>query len=658
MKLILVANRGEIALRVMRTAARMGYRTMAVYSDADADAPHVRAADCSAHIGAYAGAGPAQRSYLDAEAILAAAREHGADAIHPGYGFLAENADFAQAVIAGFMTWIGPPPEAMRAMGNKAAAKRMLAGRDVPLLPGYQGSDQSEAALLAEAARIGLPLMIKAAAGGGGRGMRLVQEADSLPAQLAQARSEALQAFGSGELILERALTNPRHVEVQIFADSHGHIVHLGERDCSVQRRHQKIIEEAPSPAVDAALRHRLGHAAIEAAKSCRYVGAGTMEFLLDEHGAFWFMEMNTRLQVEHPVTEAITGIDLVEWQLRVAEGEVLPLTQDAIDARLLTGGHAIEVRLCAEDPAQGFLPQTGRIARWRAPQALRAEHALESGLEISPYYDSMAAKLIAHGGSRAEALRLLRKHLDTCLLLGVPSNQDFLLTALAHPEFEAGRATTGFIGQHLPAFTQPAATELELALVATALLESGRAQVGYPAELAGWSSSAPFADRIAVEVDGDRRECIVAAAGRGSWRVGIGSANFEVQVLESDRQIMCLRVSGNSYTLEHARDGERCLLRCAGRNRVVRDLRYLAPELARSRGGDGQLRAPMNGKIAALPVAVGESVGAGKTLIVLEAMKMEHAMVAPCDCILRAVYVKPGEQVAPGRILIEWEPA
>ena len=650
MKLILVANRGEIALRVMRTAQRMGYRTMAVYSDADSAALHVRAADCAARIGA----GPARESYLDGATILAAAREHGADAVHPGYGFLAENADFAQAVQDAGLTWIGPPPEAMRAMGNKAAAKRLLAGRDVPLLPGYQGSNQDEATLLAEAARVGLPLMIKAAAGGGGRGMRLVQDAASLPAQLVQARSEALQAFGSGELILERALVNPRHVEVQVFADRQGHVVHLGERDCSVQRRHQKIIEEAPSPAVNPALRHRLGCAAIEAAKSCGYVGAGTMEFLLDADGAFWFMEMNTRLQVEHPVTEAIAGVDLVEWQLRVAEGETLPLTQDAIDARLLSGGHAMEVRLCAEDPAQGFLPQTGRIARWRAPLSLRTEHALESGLAISPYYDSMAAQLIAHGATRTEALRRLRTGLDACLLLGIPSNQDFLLTALAHPEFEAGRATTGFIAEHLSDFALPEADERDLALAVVALLETQSENAPYPLELAGWNSSASFTDRMPVEFDGGKRDCLVAPSGAGKWHVaGIG-----VELVERNDGSLCLRAGGNVHVLNYEIDGDRLLLRFGGRNHLLRDLRFLPPRTAQVSGGDGHLRAPMNGKVAALPAAIGETVKAGQTLVVLEAMKMEHAMAAPCDCILRSLYVKQGEQVAPGTILLEWEPA
>ncbi len=654
MKLILIANRGEIALRVMRTAARMGYRTMAVYSDADADAPHVRMADCAARIGA----GPARESYLDMAAILAAARMHGADAVHPGYGFLAENADFAQAVSDAGMTWIGPPPEAMRAMGNKAAAKRLLAERDVPLLPGYQGSNQDEAVLLAEAARIGLPLMIKAAAGGGGRGMRLVDDAAALPGQLVAARSEALQAFGNGELILERALANPRHVEVQVFADRHGHVVHLGERDCSVQRRHQKIIEEAPSPAVDATLRHRLGHAAIEAAKSCGYVGAGTMEFLLDTDGAFWFMEMNTRLQVEHPVTEAITGIDLVEWQLRVAEGETLPLAQEAIDARLLAGGHAIEVRLCAEDPAQDFLPQTGRIALWHAPAQLRVEHALESGLEVSPYYDSMAAKLIAHGATRAEALRLLCKHLDGCLLLGVPTNQDFLLAALAHPAFEKGQATTGFIAQYLAELKTHATGEHKLALAVVALVESHAIKVNYPRELAGWSSSVAFADRVIVEFDGSKHACTIVATGANAWRAVVGSSSFDVEILESGNQAMRLRVDGDAHVLDYAMDRDRMLLRFAGRNHILRDLRYSAPAVAQGSGGDGQLRAPMNGKVAALPVALGETVSAGQTLIVLEAMKMEHAMAAPCAGILRAIHVKPGEQVARGRILLEWAPA
>ncbi|MGB7481750.1 MAG: biotin carboxylase N-terminal domain-containing protein, partial [Burkholderiaceae bacterium] len=454
MQTILIANRGEIALRIMRTARRLGYRTLAVYSDADAGAPHVRDADDACRIGGAA----ARDSSLKIDAMRAAARGHGADAIHPGYGFLAENADFAQAVQEAGLTWIGPPPAAMRAMGNKAEAKRTLAGRDVPLLPGYQGQGQADATLLREAVRIGLPLMIKAAAGGGGRGMRLVlQEAELAPA-LQRARSEAQQAFGSGELILERALMAARHVEVQIFADSHGNVVHLGVRDCSVQRRHQKLVEETPSPAVSPAQRVRLGAAAVEAARACGYVGAGTVEFLLDAQGAFWFMEMNTRLQVEHPVTEAITGVDLVEWQLRIAAGEALPLTQEQIDARLAAGGHAIEVRLCTEDPVRDFLPQAGTVGLWRPPQQLRVEHALVDGQTISPHYDSMVAKLVAHADTRDAACRLLARGLDDCALLGLPTNQDFLLACLRHPAFVAGQFDTGFVAEHFPpAARQPA---------------------------------------------------------------------------------------------------------------------------------------------------------------------------------------------------------
>lgn len=652
MNLILIANRGEIAVRVMRTAQAMGYRAMAVYSDADAHAPHVRLADCACRIGP----GPAAESYLSGAAILAAAYRHGADAVHPGYGFLAENADFAQAVLDAGLTWIGPPPAAMRAMGNKAAAKRLLAGRDVPLLPGYQGEQQADAILLAEAARIGFPLMIKAAAGGGGRGMRLVQDIDALPAGLVQARSEAQQAFGSGELILERALVNPRHVEVQVFADTHGNVVHLGERDCSVQRRHQKIVEEAPSPAVSQTLRHRLGRAAIEATRSCGYVGAGTIEFLLEGDGAFWFMEMNTRLQVEHPVTEAITGLDLVEWQLRIASGERLPLTQEQIDARLLAGGHAIEVRLCAEDPAHGFLPQTGRIALWCAPEGIRVEHALESGQEISPFYDSMVAKLIAHGPTRDQTLRNLRRQLDQCLLLGVPTNQDFLLDVLTHPEFNAGNATTGFIGGQLAHATPMDADGLTHALGCALLLQvrSQATAQPYPPELRGWCSSAAFEDKLQIELDGVAHVATAKASGAGMWTVRTGNEIFDIAMEPSSISELHVRVGDQALGLQYCIDGERILFRLNGRNHGLRDLTYQAPQAAGSDGGDGVLRAPMNGKIAALPTAVGQSVHAGQTMVVLEAMKMEHAMIAPFAGVLQAVHVSPGEQVAPGKILLE----
>ena len=435
---LLIANRGEIALRIMRTARRMGYRSIAVYSDADCGARHAREADAAVRVG---GASP-RDSYLNIAAIIEAAKLSGADAVHPGYGFLAENADFAQAVIDARLTWVGPPPAAIRQMGDKAEAKRIARKAGVPTIPGYDDADQSDDTL-AEAARgIGYPVMIKAAAGGGGRGMRLIRAESELAAALGAARSEAHHAFGDGTLLLERALGGARHIEVQVFADQHGNVVHLGERDCSVQRRHQKLIEESPSPAVDAGLRERLGAAAVALARAVNYVGAGTTEFLLDRDGNFYFMEMNTRLQVEHPVTEAITGIDLVEWQLRVAAGE--RFTRPQSDIRF--SGHAIEARLCAEDPARDFLPQAGCLVLWIPDESVRTDHALASGAEISPHYDSMIAKVIARGRTRDEARERLASALDNTVALGLPTNKAFLAAVLRDEEFSARGATTDFL--------------------------------------------------------------------------------------------------------------------------------------------------------------------------------------------------------------------
>jgi geranyl-CoA carboxylase alpha subunit len=649
---ILIANRGEIAMRVMRTARKMGYRVATVYSDADVDAPHVRAADCACRIGPP----QASESYLNQAAILQAVQVLQADAIHPGYGFLAENATFAQAVIDAGLTWIGPPPSAMRAMGNKGAAKRLLAERDVPMLPGYQGQDQSDATLIAEATRIGFPVMIKAAAGGGGRGMRLVHHADELVHHLTQARSESQQAFGSGELILERALINPRHVEVQIFADTHGNVVHLGERDCSVQRRHQKLIEEAPSPAVDVALRTRLGEAAIAAARSCGYVGAGTIEFLLDADGKFWFMEMNTRLQVEHPVTEAITGLDLVEWQLRVAAAERLPLNQPEIEARLEKGGHAIEVRLCAEDPAQQFLPQTGRVALWEAPGDLRVEHALASDTRISPYYDSMVAKLIAHGANRDEALRNLTQQLDTCLLLGVTTNQDFLLETLQHPEFAAGRADTGFIAQYLSnyAVRKNQTSEQVVALAVLLHVEQLKWRGDIPDELRGWNSGLAFEREMRFELDGQTIIMAIRANGAHCWRVRVGDDAYQVQLSSSSLNVLRARVDGVDSQVRFVQAGDVTFFRTQGHNHRVRDLSTVPHRSKNLAGGDGMLRAPMNGRVASVAVQAGQQVEAGQAIVVLEAMKMEHTLFAPFVGKVQALHVTIGDQVEPGRILAE----
>src|SRR5690349_8794609 len=460
---ILVANRGEIALRIMRTARRLGYGVVAVYSDADRDALHVREADSAVRIGE---ALPAQ-SYLRIDAIIAAAKASGATAVHPGYGFLAENEDFAQACRDAGLVFIGPSPEAIRAMGNKAGAKDIMREAGVPCVPGYQGGDQSDAVMLAEARKIGFPVMIKAVAGGGGRGMRLVADATAFPDALRSARSEAQGAFGDPTVILERAIVDPRHIEIQVFGDRYGNAVHLGERDCSVQRRHQKLIEEAPSPAVSPELRARMGEVAVAAVKAIGYEGAGTLEFLLDKSGAFYFMEMNTRLQVEHPVTEAITGLDLVELQLRVASGEPLGVKQE--DIRF--DGHAIEVRLCSEDAGHDFMPQSGRMLRWRIPEGIRVEHALQSGAEIPPFYDSMIAKIISHGASRDEARGKLICALEQVEAFGVTTNQGFLISCLRHPAFAKGDATTAFIANHRGELLARGANEAQEAVLAALLI-------------------------------------------------------------------------------------------------------------------------------------------------------------------------------------------
>ncbi|HVL74521.1 MAG TPA: biotin carboxylase N-terminal domain-containing protein [Noviherbaspirillum sp.] len=657
MNTILIANRGEIALRIMRTARRLGFRCAAVYSDADAGAEHVRAADAACGIGA----GPARDSYLNVPAILAAARKLGADAVHPGYGFLAENAEFAEAVRDAGLVWIGPSPAAMRAMGNKAAAKRLLAERDVPMLPGYQDSQQDAATLLREASRIGLPLMIKAAAGGGGRGMRLVREEQELAEALARARSESEQAFGSGELILERALIAPRHVEVQVFADSRGNVVHLGERDCSVQRRHQKLIEEAPSPAVDAALRARLGAAAVQAARACGYVGAGTIEFLLDADGGFWFMEMNTRLQVEHPVTEEITGLDLVEWQLRIAQGEALPLSQEDIDARLARGGHAIEVRLCAEDPAAAFLPQSGRVLSWMAAPDLRVEHALSDGAEVPPYYDSMLAKIVARGANRDEARRRLLRGLQTTRLLGIASNQDFLADCLAHPGFAAGEARTDFIDAHFPASARAAPApsfDVQCAAAVVALARRLPAAPAYPDELAGWNSSGAFADSLDLEIDDTRCSVPVRANGPLAWIIGTEGQAVRVRIAERDAAWVRLEIDGGvQETVGLAASGDLVYWRYRNRNHTLRDLIREPAQTGASRQGGGLIRAPMSGKVTAVHVTAGASVKAGEAMLVLEAMKMEHTVTAPCAGVVEALHVHAGDQAGPGMVLAEIRP-
>ena len=619
---LLIANRGEISLRVQRTARRMGLRTIAVYSEADRDARHAREADAAACVG---GAAP-RESYLDIDALIGAAKRSGAQAVHPGYGFLAESAAFAQAVIDAGLVWIGPPPAAVRAMGDKGEAKLKMRAAGVPVLPSYADGDRLE-----------YPLMVKAAAGGGGRGMRLVHSAAELPGALAQARSEAEHAFGDGRVILERALESARHIEIQVFADAHGHCIHLGERDCSVQRRHQKLIEESPSPAVDARLRGRMGEAAVAAARAVGYVGAGTVEFLLGADGQFWFMEMNTRLQVEHPVTEARTGLDLVEWQLLVAAGEPLPLTQDEVRF----AGHAIEARLCAEDPAQDFLPQAGRMVQWRPADSVRAEHALESGAEVSPFYDSMLAKLIAHGSTRDAARERLAAALDASIALGLPTNKSFLAAVLRDAEFARGGATTDFLAGR--SFAQPAPQAADY-LIAAALLAAG---AGF-GEWQSWSNSPARAMHVRL----DERE-IALRFERGVYRAGVA-----LRVLAIEAHEARIELDGAEERVHFANvDGVLHLAR-GGASFSFRDTSRV-PATRRGAGvGDGRLVAPMNGRVAAVHARAGESIATGQALIVLEAMKMEHGLSLPAAVRIKAVHVAAGAQVSPGQLLLEFEPA
>lgn len=640
---ILVANRGEIALRVMRTARAMGHRTVAVYSSADADAEHVRQADQAVWIGEPL---PAQ-SYLNIAAIVEAAHSSGAEAVHPGYGFLAENAEFAQACRDAGLVFIGPSPEAIRAMGDKAAAKRLMQAAGVPCIPGYQGEDQRAATLAAEAARIGWPVMIKATAGGGGRGMRLAPSADAFAELLQSAQSEALHAFGDATVILERAIAAPRHIEIQVFADRHGNAIHLGERDCSVQRRHQKLIEESPSPAVSGALRERMGAAAVAAARAIGYEGAGTLEFLLDAKGAYWFMEMNTRLQVEHPVTEAVAGLDLVELQLRVAAGEPLPLAQQ--DVRL--SGHAIEVRLCAEDPRQGFMPQSGTLAAWRPSPALRVEHALRDGAAVPPFYDSMIAKLVAHGPTREEARRRLVAGLQDTVALGLATNQQFLQRALSHPVFAGGSATTAFIAEHTEALLAPdPAMERRAAWLAALLLQLG--DRGWPSPLA---HTLPNALRFSL--DGQVHAARVTPRGAGRFDVALDAAApvpIELLSLSGDGALRfsCDGVSERALAVRES--AVRLWLHFDGQAFDLQDLTHAAVPRAGAAGGDGLLRASMNGRVIALLVAEGEAVAAGQPIATLEAMKMEHVHCAPRAGRVAALHVAVGAQVAARHVVAE----
>ncbi len=652
---ILIANRGEIACRIIRTAKDLGYRTVAVFSDADAGAPHVRQADEAVRIGPP----PVQDSYLNVEALLTAAKVARADALHPGYGFLSENAAFARACLDAGLVFIGPPATAIEVMGNKARAKALMNAAGVPCVPGYQGSGQTDETLTAEAARIGFPLMVKAAAGGGGRGMRLVTAPEELVNALARARSEAARAFGSDELILERAIVDARHVEIQVFADQYDNIIHLGERDCSIQRRHQKVIEEAPSAVVTAELRAKMGEAAIAAASAVRYVNAGTVEFLLDPLGKFYFLDMNTRLQVEHPVTEAVTGLDLVEWQLRIAAGERLPLQQHEI----ALGGHAIEARLYAEDPYENFLPQSGTLVDWcpASRAGVRIDHGVAVGQRVTPFYDPMLAKVIAHGATREEARRRLVLALEDTVALGVTTNRSFLAAVLRHPAFVAGDATTNFIDRHFSAnsdaMRRPQPDQRMLAVAAVLLFEARAMGIANAPGAQSWSSTGIAVWPLRLTLGDTHHPATVTSLGANYYSVALGKGTVEISIRERGEDDVSFIAMGLQQTARFAFCENTLYLELNG---VTINVRETALEAGRAerRDGSSRLVAPMNGVIVGVHAEPGDRVSRGQRIVVLEAMKMQHEICAERDGMIEKVLAKPGDQVATRQLLVELTPA
>jgi acetyl/propionyl-CoA carboxylase alpha subunit len=679
---VLVANRGEIARRLLRALREAGIASVAVYSDADARAPHVGEADEAVRLGA----GPSAESYLHVERLLDAARRTGADGVHPGYGFLSERAEFAQRCLDAGLVFIGPSPEAMRLMGSKIESKRVAREAGVPVLDGFATAGLNARGLAENARAIGFPLLVKASAGGGGRGMRVVRREADLDEALEAAAREAEAAFGDGTLFVERYLEAPRHVEVQVFGDHQGTVAHLFERECSIQRRHQKIVEEAPSPALNANLRARMGEAAVALARRIGYVGAGTVEFLLDATGAFHFLEMNTRLQVEHPVTEAITGLDLVRLQLDVAQGRPLPATRAAS-----IGGHAIEVRLCAEDPARDFLPAAGRVGLWRVPvaQGVRVDAGVDEGSEVPVHYDSLLAKVIAHGATREEARRRLVRGLRDLAVGGIPTNREFLLRVLDHPAFIAGDLATDFIAKHMPAESRvPHADAIgDLAVAATLYLHEQRRAAGGPLPSgipSGWRNNRSQSQEQAFDADGGRLVVRYDAVGDGAFEVEVSGAQagggaplpstsapassplpswegaggggpqsprMFARVIVAAPDGITLELDGVRRRYAVARDGERLIVHgggaCAELTRVPRFPARAGAERA------GGCVAPMTGVIRKVCVVAGDRVEAGALLLVLEAMKMEHRLVADAGGVVKEVRVREGQMVDPDDVLV-----
>lgn len=657
---ILIANRGEIAVRVIRTAKALGYTTVAVYSEADANAPHVMAADEAVCIGPAA----VGESYLVADNIMKAIKLTGAQAVHPGYGFLSENSEFANVCEKNNIIFIGPPASAIELMGSKRLSKIAMIKAGVPCIAGYEGEEQAVDALVKQAKKIGFPIMVKASAGGGGRGMRLVFKESELEEQIKTARSEAENAFGSGELILEKAVIQPRHIEIQVFADQHGNAVYLGERDCSIQRRHQKVVEEAPSPFVDSELRKQMGEAAIQAALACNYVGAGTVEFLVDADKNFYFLEMNTRLQVEHPVTELITGTDLVEWQLNVAAGSVLPKSQNEITLK----GHAIEVRLYAEDPAQQFMPQTGHIERWLPVEnaGVRIDSGIRSGQEVSPFYDPMLAKIIAYGSDREEARRKLVRAVAESTLFGVNINSEFLCAVLQHPVFINGEATTAFIaddfGEHPTLSPQkPPFKAVSLACLLSHLQQSNRLNLtaaSFSGSLSGWSNveQSPWPYQLnsgdynwELSLKQDATKFVIAGEEESTEELIIELVNIDSKCItfihEGVRQhIEYLMTSGMIY------------MRIGSAYYAFTDLTHAASSVEDA-AGSGHIKASMDGAIIDVLVEAGAEVSKGQTLVILEAMKMEHPLKSDVDGVVSNIHIAQGDQVKLRQLLVEVTP-
>jgi acetyl/propionyl-CoA carboxylase alpha subunit len=616
---LLIANRGEIACRIIRTARALGVRTVAVYSEADRGALHARLADEAVLIGPAAAA----ESYLRPDKILAAAARTGARAIHPGYGFLSENPAFAEAVQAAGLIWVGPPASAIRAMGLKDAAKKLMAEAGVPVTPGYLGNDQDARRLQKEATAIGFPVLIKAVAGGGGKGMRKVEQGADFAAALTSCRREAAASFGDDRVLIEKYVTRPRHIEVQVFADSHGHAIHLFERDCSLQRRHQKVIEEAPAPGMDTATREAVCGAAVKAALAVGYEGAGTIEFIADASEGLraeriWFMEMNTRLQVEHPVTELITGVDLVEWQLRIASGERLPKAQHELTIQ----GHAMEARLYAENPATGFLPSIGPLTHLRMPSGIRIDSGVEQGGAVTPFYDPMIAKLIVHAPSRSAAAAKLAAACGEVEVWPVKTNAAFLARAASHPEFVAGRIDTGFIEKHLARLVP--AVDLET-----------------PAEVFVAAAQARLAEY---------REPATAWGAADGFRLN-AEARCQVEVQTGTERRFVALDNTNSAALRAVKVGAETLVFDQGQVFAFSEPQSLS--VGQGDAADGTIRAPMPGRILAVQIADGAAVVKGQALVTMEAMKMEHTLTAPFDGLAAGFSLQVGDQVAEGSVLL-----